>query len=182
MRLFPLLVAVTFASAPLAGATGPVPSKEVYVDQDISTGFAREGIFEKQEEIPEHCTPRPLVLCAGPYDPDWDVHWGMTGFAVRTNGTNLTAIHDPARHWEYGPYYIEDVLLDDLRLCTSGCQVPNSVYGHAETNLTVVVWVLGEEQRVDYHVQRREIGVNEPGVISRECKLYPRWYDCTTLL
>lgn len=163
-----------------AGATGPLPKREWTVaPADMSVGVVREEVFEKSGTIPEHCTPRPLVLCAGPYDPDVDIHFGRTGFRVLTNDTNATLGHDPARHWEYGPYY-SYAWLDDARLCESGCKVPNSMYGSAYGNVTVIVYVAGKEKAVPVALDQRDIGLDRPPILQPSCRL-TAWYTCISL-
>lgn len=178
---FLVAAALLVVSAGPALATGPIPHKEVTVaPEDLALGVVRDEIFEKQHTIGERCTPRPVVLCVGPYDPDIDIGFGNTGVMVFTNGTNATAGHDPSRHFDYGPYHVY-AWLDDMRVCESGCKIPNSVYGHVEGNVTVVVYYAGRELSVPIHLERRDLGLEEPGILAPSCDV-AAWYDCLLVL
>lgn len=164
----------------LVGATGPLPQREVYVAPgNLSISFVRDELSEKQPIIQEECTPRPLVLCVGPYDPDYNIEFGATGVRVLTNDTNATVGHDPARHFAYGPYSMYGGL-DDVRICDSGCKVPNSVYGSAQGNVTIVVYYFGKEETVSVALERRDVELDRPPLLQPTCRL-SAWYTCISL-
>lgn len=134
-----------------ASATSPLPAKEVtFAPMPTDVALVRSE-FEEKREIEEVCVGRE-VACFGPYTPWIHYYWGATGVRVRTDDTNVTGGHDPARHQRYGPYVFPMLLEDDLRVCWGGCSLPDSLYARARTNATLHVYVLSQEVVVSRHI------------------------------
>lgn len=173
-------LALLVALATLVQATAPIAPFEVTVapeDKDIA--FVRSEIFEKNPTIKETCVR--TYVCVGPYDPDIDLEFGRTGARVITNDTNVTLGHDPTRHFTYGPYTFP-FIVDDVRVCATGCTFPNSLYASAEAHARVELYILGTEPKsYTANLYRRDVDLEQPTVLAPSCELQ-RWYDCTPLV
>lgn len=173
-------LAVVLAMAAVAQATTPLPPFEKNVapgNKDIA--FVKSEIFEKNPTIEETCVR--TYICAGPYDPDINFKFGKTGARVLTNDTNVTVGHDPTRHFSYGPYTFP-FIVDDIRICATGCTFPNAFYAHAEAHVRVELYFMGTEPKVyNVHLYRRDVDLEQPSALAQSCELQ-RYYECTPLI
>lgn len=149
-------------------ATAPVAKFERSVapqDQDVAVVVANVTL---SEELPEICVVR-YVLCVGPFEPQIDVFKGTLGVRATTNDSNLTVGHDPARTVEYGPYAVPTIT-DDIRICWSGCRLPDSLYASLRTNATFYVYVLHGQQAYAVQVDENVSSVHSPLIPRSWCR------------